>query len=292
MKIAVISNDLQSFQVQDLIKTSKKLNVNLDVLSLNTLQLSTTKLPELETLKKYDLVYYRAGDTPIIRNIFADYCQKNQIKFVNSAYYHSPLCGNKLNQVYEVLKISPQIKVPQTVTVEPSTNSDNYYSWLTDNLGKTFIAKPTSGHQGEGVRKISNLKQYQDLIKESYHGLESMIFQEMIPNTGDYRVFTINHQAIAMMKRTPAKGEFRSNFSQGGSVAPVVDEKISKCLAPIAEAISQHFSLEIAGIDLMRSEKDECYYFIEANSIPQWEGLSQACNINIAEKIINFLCQK
>jgi len=54
-------------------------------------------------------------------------------------------------------------------------------------------------------------------VTELTEDIKSCVIREFIPNDGDLRIFTVGYKAIGAMKRTPKRGDFRSNVSQGGS---------------------------------------------------------------------------
>ena len=86
------------------------------------------------------------------------------------------------------------------------------------------------------------------------------------------------------MQRSAKKGEFRSNFHQGGKVEGVVptQEEVDMAL----EA-SVGLGLDISGVDILRTKKGPV--IIEVNSQPGLEGITQATGIDVAAKIVEYV---
>lgn len=114
----------------------------------------------------------------------------------------------------------------------------------------------------------------------------NIILQEFIESSKgrDLRVFTIGGRAVAAMKRTSQDGSFKANFSRGGLVEPV---ELTPEMEWLATETSRILNLDIAGIDLLFD--GDHFKICEANSSPGFEGIEQACNVNIAEEIYNFI---
>jgi ribosomal protein S6--L-glutamate ligase len=89
------------------------------------------------------------------------------------------------------------------------------------------------------------------------------------------------------MRRVAAGSEFRSNFHLGGSVEKV---EISPKLAQIAVNAAQILELDIAGVDLLESERGALV--LEVNSSPGLEGIEKASRVNVAGAVANFLNEK
>ena len=79
------------------------------------------------------------------------------------------------------------------------------------------------------------------------------------------------------MKRTGAEGDFRSNLHRGGSAKSV---RISKEERETAIRAAKAFRLNMAGVDLLRSETGP--KVLEVNSSPGLEGIESVSTKNIA----------
>ncbi len=149
-----------------------------------------------------------------------------------------------------------------------------------------MIKKPNLGSKGEGIKLIkddSDLKLLQnDDIKES-------IFQNFIENDGDYRVLVIGGQPVDIIKRTGAKDSFLNNVSMGGDTSLVTDEKLRTELFEISAQIASSLNLGFCGVDIIQDKNTKKLYFLELNTVPQWQGFQKCTGINVAQKLIEYV---
>lgn len=111
------------------------------------------------------------------------------------------------------------------------TESDSGKSLLVDgepveliekHLGFPVVVKTLSGSQGSGVFLSENKSSFKDLMEliEATNKTANIVLQEFISGSHgrDLRVFTIGGRVVATMLRTAQEGEFKANFSIGGTV--------------------------------------------------------------------------
>lgn len=151
-----------------------------------------------------------------------------------------------------------------------------------------LIVKIPDGRQGRGVYKVEDFTHLKEVVDEITNEGKACIIREFIPNDGDIRVFTVGYKAIGAMARTPKKGDFRSNISQGGT-GENYDLDLNPEVREIAEKASRITKTEIAGVDIIISKKDGKPYILEVNPGPQFTGFEKYTGINAAEEIIKYL---
>ncbi|KLV04652.1 ribosomal protein S6 modification protein [Photobacterium aquae] len=152
--------------------------------------------------------------------------------------------------------------------------------------GAPVVIKLLEGTQGIGVVLAETQKAAESVI-EAFMGLKANIMvQEFIKEAGgaDIRCFVIGDKVIAAMKRQGAEGEFRSNLHRGGSASLV---KISPQERRTAIAASKIMGLNVAGVDLLRSERGPLV--MEVNSSPGLEGIETATGKDVAGMIVEFI---
>ena len=149
--------------------------------------------------------------------------------------------------------------------------------------GRMVISKPLFGSQGEGVRRIEKML---DLFwLTSSRGIYYL--QRFVDCHGqvysDTRVFVINGQAVAAMRR---KGlSWLNNVAKGATCEEVaLDSELAELSVKAVSALS----MDYAGVDIIRAKNGE-YTVIEVNSIPAWKGLQSVCGINVAELLVEDL---
>lgn len=229
-----------------------------------------------------DLLYYRTGLGDAARPLFASKLAATKAMVVNQVVVSSLLHSNKVFQNIKARSLS--IAVPETLI-----GRHNYASARAA-LGDRFVMKAANGVQGSKVHLIESEEQYLAHIGNTPGDI---LLQELIPNTGDYRVLVIGGQVHEIFKRVPLAGDFRANVSLGGTGEKVVDSALRDRLGTIAVAMAQEMRLDIAGIDIIQSDADGQLYFLEANVNPGWKGLDTATGAQtsqvVADWFINLL---
>ena len=124
---------------------------------------------------------------------------------------------------------------------------------------------------------------------EALRGLQAtFLVQEYIEESkgADIRCFVIGNEVVASMKRTAKEGDFRSNLHRGGYA---IAERISEQERKIAIQASQIMGLDVAGVDLLRSDRGPLV--LEVNSSPGLEGIEKSTGIDVTGKMIDYLEQ-
>ena len=97
----------------------------------------------------------------------------------------------------------------------------------------------------------------------------------------DTRVFIINGQAVAAMRRRG--NSWLNNVARGARCEPI---ELNKNLANLAIKATTALKMDYAGVDIIEDEQGN-YHVIEVNSIPAWKGLETVCNLNVAQLLVN-----
>ena len=145
-------------------------------------------------------------------------------------------------------------------------------------LGKgcAIVQKPLFGNCGRGLQLIDS-GDYQldaELINGVYY-LQRFIDQDD-HNGRDWRVFVINHRAIAAMERI--SDHWVTNRARGGECLPAA---LTPALRELAEAASRATGIRYGGVDIIRDGKGN-HLVLEVNSVPAWRGLQSVCPADIA----------
>ena len=80
---------------------------------------------------------------------------------------------------------------------------------------------------------------------------------------------------------------WKTNISKG---AKPIKIEIKGDIKEMSLRAAKAIGCEIAGVDLMETEKGP--FILEVNSQPGWRGLQSISEVNIAEKIIDYVIQK
>lgn len=149
--------------------------------------------------------------------------------------------------------------------------------------GRSIVQKPLFGNCGRGLQLIDS-EDYEldaELINGVYY-LQQFIDQDD-HNGRDWRVFVINHQAIAAMERISE--HWITNRARGGECLPAV---LTPALRRLAEAASKATGIRYGGVDIIRDAQGN-YLVLEVNSVPAWRGLQSVCPADIAELLAKDL---
>jgi len=153
-------------------------------------------------------------------------------------------------------------------------------------MRESMVIKPLFGSQGKGVRLLdadSALPLPGDLFVDGVYYLQTFIHSGQ--KNHDYRVFVINNQVVASMRRS---GEgWLNNVAQGAQCDSVEDDDIQQLALKAAKAIN----IAYCGVDIMRDEAGQLWV-LEVNSIPAWRGLQTVCEVNVADLLVDDLIHK
>jgi ribosomal protein S6--L-glutamate ligase len=152
--------------------------------------------------------------------------------------------------------------------------------------GAPLVVKLLEGTQGIGVVLAETQKAAESVI-EAFRGLEANILvQEFIQEAGgaDVRCFVIGGRVIASMERRARSGEFRSNLHRGGTA---IKARLTPEERSTAVRAAKAMGLNVAGVDILRSNHGPVV--MEVNSSPGLEGIERATELDVADKIIDFL---
>ena len=116
------------------------------------------------------------------------------------------------------------------------------------------VLKSASGHGGKEVFRIPASPDSLPSFSETVMGrTDDLILQPYIEGPGsDVRVYVIGERIVAAVKRTAPPGEFRSNFSLGGTVAPY---ELNETETGYVRQILRLFHFGMAGIDFILDEQ-------------------------------------
>lgn len=175
------------------------------------------------------------------------------------------------------------IPVPRTIVIHNVEYLDN----VIKKFRFPVILKCPQGSLGLGVSIIESQRSLRSMIDLIATNLKNnmIIIQEYVKEARgkDIRVFIVGNKIVAAMERKAKRGEFRSNFSRGGSVSITDLTEQEKWLALRA---TKAIGLHVAGIDIIRTAEGP--KILEVNANPGLKGITEATNINIAEYIIKF----
>lgn len=154
-------------------------------------------------------------------------------------------------------------------------------------MGPSVVVKPIFGGEGRGIMRVEDA----DLAHRVFKTLQQMgqiiYLQRFVPHPGyDLRVLVLG-DTMWGMRRTSADS-WRTNLSRGASATP---ESIPDEVAQVALQAVKTLDLDIAGLDFL-PDGEGGWYLLEANAVPGWKGLSAACDVDVAAKLVDYVVAK
>ena len=279
MKITFVSVSSEGIHVNQLKEAAQKRNVEFEVINFTSLQDFESKLPQIG-----QVVIWRSSDLDVgvSRTVAMNMLSGKYL--INLGVAKQPFVTNKLYQQKTISKLLDYAAIPTFVfkdkeALEASLNSGE--------LKLPFIQKPNLGARGVDVRLIKSLED----LKENVKPVKAYVYQNFIPNTGDYRAFILGGRMLGVMKRVAQEGSILNNVSQGASAYVETDVKVIKEVRDIAIKVASIFNLQLCGVDIIFDTKTQKYHFLEVNTVPQWKGFYEATGIDVAGEIIDYCIQ-
>lgn len=177
------------------------------------------------------------------------------------------------------------VGIPKTVVSRNSTDIDD----LIEKLGGTpVIIKLARGTHGNGVVLAESKKAAKSVLQAFYLTNEdgtNILLQEFVKESAgtDIRAFVVGSRVVASMQRQSLDDDFRSNLHKGGEGTIV---KLTEEERKVAVKAAKAMGLNIAGVDMMRSERGPLV--LEVNASPGF-GIEKVTGRDVASAIIEYV---
>jgi len=216
--------------------------------------------------------------TTVIKNL-----RKNRIKIFDN---------NFLTHQYVINKVNDQIKLSLRKVSTPNTyyaRDFSTYHNTAKKIGYPVIVKSTRMGKGVGVHKLDNPSELKNIITQLQgegKSAKGYLMQEFIPYIHDLRILIIGEHAFTM-KRIPKEGEFRANFSLGGSVENFdLDDDTKKLAIKALKTIG----MSVGGVDVLITSEGK-KYILEVNHVAGMVGMELAVSQNITKTYVEHALQ-
>lgn len=184
------------------------------------------------------------------------------------------------------------IPMPRTL-LAPKTFSNIGYTKLdfvddaANTLGLPVVLKECFGSFGQQVYLFGSA----DTLREKVNALAGtpLLFQELIQESygKDARLNIVGGRVVASMLRMSTDGDFRSNLTRGGKMAPYQPTEAESALAVHA---AQCLGLDFAGVDVLFGKDGPL--ICEVNSNAHFKTTLQCTGVNMAEEIMRHIAQR
>lgn len=179
-------------------------------------------------------------------------------------------------------------KTHQLLTASSIPTPESYYSdhpvsfnFLKERLGLPFILKDTFGKKGEQVYLIEDEVNFKAYLEHCTKPLYQAYIQASYGK--DIRVHVIGNQAVTSVLRV-SKGDFKSNYSQGGQA---LEHELTPEIKALAENSASALKLDFAGVDIMFTENG--YTVCEVNGVPGFRTVGLTSQYNIPQAMFKHI---
>ena len=250
-------------------------------------------------IKDFDGWYFRAvGNELEWSKLLQFYARKHSIPVVDD-YLLSEGPLRRFKSVMSWQLLDAGIKYPKSSFVESLNDLENELkNWefpLIVKMSKggrhgmgTFFLREFGDFKDLGEKLVSRVETTEAEGKKGI-GLRGFLIQEYIANDGDFRVMTVGYKCIGGFKRMPKVEKLVLNQSEGSSVGL---SEVPVNVVKVAEEAARVLGVEIAGTDLVISNKTGEVYLIEVNEAPQFKVFEKRTKINAPRKILEYCINK
>ncbi|MEL7120816.1 MAG: 30S ribosomal protein S6--L-glutamate ligase, partial [Bacteroidota bacterium] len=289
MKILILSRSAQLYSTQRLFNAGKERGHDMSIVDHTCCSLVMQK-GELEVyhkgeqLKEVDAIIPRIGSSVTFQG--ASIIQQFELMkvFTVARSYALLQARDKLRCLQKLASYG--LDIPTTFYLNSSDNLEDIYPHVG---GFPLIIKLTESTHGTGVYLAESLYKGKKIIESLLHIKERVLIQEYIKESSgtDLRVLVVAGKVVAAMERKSASGDFRSNLHRGGTSNVI---KLSKSEIELAVRAAQIMGLDVAGVDVLRSERGPLV--LEVNASPGLEGIEKTTNVDVAGKVIELIERK
>jgi ribosomal protein S6--L-glutamate ligase len=285
MKIAILGpgKDASGYSTQRLVEEAKKQFKKSELVPLSEVMLKVNDgmdaLWDDKSLLDYDYILPRIDSkrAQIGYHVFR-FLDETDVK---KPYPATAIvtAHNKFLTLMEM--VNRGIPVPETLI----TASKEMAGKIIDKQKMPVIMKLLSGFGGEGVMIMES----REAAKATIHTMKTLrqeiLIEKYLENPGeDIRGIVAGDEVIASFKRIANAGEKKANIHLGGRG---VDFKLTPEMQEIALNSAKAIDSKICAIDMVESKGK--VYVIEANINPGLKGIEKATNINVAQRIIDYV---
>ena len=276
MNIGLIYNQI-SWEEKAIVEEAKKQGIKIQPFDCRKMHLKIQDGKEFS-----DINLFLQRSLSYTKGLYSTVVLESQgFRVINSTECQE-ICGNKLKTSIALNRFG--ILTPKTYV------AFSYESALKalEELGYPAILKPLIGSWGRLVAILKD-EQSAKAILESREILGSFLhkiyyLQEFIDSGRDIRAFVIGESVVAAMYRYLIPGDWRSNATIGAKADPCEVTPEIEDLALKAAAATKG---EIVGVDFF--ENDDQLLLNEINHAPGFRHIVSATEVNIAEKIVEYL---
>lgn len=176
---------------------------------------------------------------------------------------------------------------PRTYHAHTLANYMSLIPRIEKECGFPLVVKHRSTGKGAKIFKVDDRLDLENLLADLNEDkkLGRYYIQEFLELKADYRVLVIADQVVGAMLRIPKKGDFRANFSLGGTVEPA---ELTPEMKDLAQRGAKATNCNFAGVDVVYTKAGKPY-LLEVNRTPGFQGFTLAHGIDIASMFVDYI---
>lgn len=214
-------------------------------------------------LEEYDFVQFRnfcydLDTAPVVAN----YLNHFGIPFTNSEV-NNGINTEKLSQMFTLAFAN--LPVPNTYYAH--IVDQDFQKTIGDKLGYPMIMKANDGSKGDSNYLVDSQAELQEILDRESG--KYFVFQNYIPNNGDYRLLFIglNREPLVFLRQGD-KDTHLNNTSKGGQGKLVDVKQLPLVFRQHALSAARTLGREISGVDILVDKTTDKPYLLEVNSTP------------------------
>jgi RimK family alpha-L-glutamate ligase len=150
------------------------------------------------------------------------------------------------------------------------------------------VAKPRFGSLGVGMLRLRDDARGRTRLLEFLGREGGLYLQEYVETGGeDFRVFVVGGKAVGAVRRKARRGEWRTNFAQGGSSEPY---QPAAAMCRLAVAAARAVGLSYTAVDVVRAAAGPAV--LEVNGHPNFELIWDASGIDVGGAVADLVIAK
>jgi glutathione synthase/RimK-type ligase-like ATP-grasp enzyme len=205
----------------------------------------------------YDFVYFKSWQSmPEVAAAAALYLEGMGIPYEDQQVRHEYIAKTTNYMAMWAKGVS----VPETIWGSPKLLRE--YLEASDASRYPLIIKSVHGQKGKDNFLVSSKEEAIQTLDESK---VAMLFQQFIPNDGDYRIGVYGGKARWGIFRRSGGTSHLNNVSTGGSAEEIDMKKLDTAVARLAEMAARSVDLSISGVDVVEDKETHELYIFEAN---------------------------
>lgn len=285
------------FEAQTLNTVFNEMGWTSSIITLNDV---VTDLTETGPAFFYKGINLNTFDVILVREVFSQmkfaiilstHLKKQGVHIIDNNLAQEQFLVNKIREGTSLLSAGlPFPKTFYALSLEAYLNSLHE---IKEKIGYPLLVKHNSKGKGADIHKIENENELIEKLhiinnKDPKKAIKRYHIQEFLELDKDYRVLVIGRKVIGAMQRIPKEGDFRANFSLGGSVKPAT---LTEEMKRLAEKAIKATNVDFAGVDIVYTT-DNKPYILEVNRTPGFQGFMKAFNIDIPREFLKFIEQQ